>query len=74
MTNKSETEKTAAAVPAFDQEFSAKLFVSLNDLAMALATEDNETVRQSEVYKSAQEVIKVLKSIKEKSGQKEKSK
>lgn len=74
MANKSESEKSTPTMPAFDQEFSAKLFVSLNDLAMALATCEDETVRQSEVYKSAQEVIKVLKSIKEKSGQKEKNK
>ncbi|MCY0881250.1 MAG: hypothetical protein OWS74_04575 [Firmicutes bacterium] len=63
MSEKSSKEK----IPALDQEFSAKLFVALNDLAMALATTDSEEVRKSEVYQTAQEVIKVLKSIKKKS-------
>ncbi|CAI44174.1 hypothetical protein ARV1_gp19 [Acidianus rod-shaped virus 1] len=63
MSSKSEKEK----IPALDQEFSAKLFVALNDLAMALATCESEEVRKSEVYQTAQEVIKVLKSIKRKS-------
>ncbi|QJF12293.1 hypothetical protein QIT30_gp17 [Saccharolobus solfataricus rod-shaped virus 1] len=49
-----------------DKEFSAKLFVALDNLALELATVEDENIRKSELYKKAQEVIKILKEVREK--------
>ncbi|MCY0851058.1 hypothetical protein [Sulfuracidifex metallicus] len=62
MSEREEEKKTR-----FDKEFSAKLFVALDNLALELATIDDENIRKSDLYKKAQEVIKILKEIREKS-------
>jgi len=45
------------------QEITAKLYLALDDLTMALATCDDENVRKSEVFKKALEVVKVVKEM-----------
>ncbi|GAA0617107.1 hypothetical protein GCM10008943_34330 [Paenochrobactrum glaciei] len=44
-------------------ELTAKLYLALDDLTMALATEDKEEVRKSEVFQKALEVVKVVKEM-----------
>jgi len=44
-------------------EITAKLYLALDDLTLALATCDNENVRKSEVFQKALEVAKVLKEM-----------
>lgn len=44
-------------------EITAKLYLALDDLTLALATCDDENVRKSEVFKKALEVVKVLKEM-----------
>jgi hypothetical protein len=44
-------------------EITAKLYLALDDLTMALATCDDENVRKSEVFQKALEVVKVLKEM-----------
>ena len=44
-------------------ELTAKLYLALDDLTMALATCDDENVRKSEVFKKALEVVKVVKEM-----------
>ncbi|AZI75924.1 hypothetical protein SBRV1_gp35 [Sulfolobales Beppu rod-shaped virus 1] len=41
-------------------EVTAKLYMALDDLAFALALEEDEKIRKSDVFKKAQEVIKIL--------------
>ncbi|ALG96889.1 hypothetical protein AZ268_gp21 [Acidianus rod-shaped virus 2] len=60
------SEQLEEKKPKFDKEFSAKLFVALDNLALELATVEDENIRKSELYKRAQEVIKILKEIREK--------
>ena len=45
-------------------ELTAKLYLALDDLTMALATCDDENIRKSEVFQKALEVIKVVKEMK----------
>lgn len=49
-----------------EQKLGAELFMKINDLALALALEEDEKIRKSEVFKRAQEVIKIVKMINEK--------
>jgi len=44
-------------------EVTAKLYLALDDLTMALATCDEENIRKSEVFKKALEVVKVVKEM-----------
>jgi len=44
-------------------EVTAKLYLALDDLTMALATCDNEEIRKSEVFQKALEVVKVVKEM-----------
>ena len=44
-------------------EMSAKLYLALDDLTLALATCDDENVRKSEVFQKALEVVKVVKEM-----------
>jgi len=44
-------------------EITAKLYLALDDLTLALATCDDENVRKSEVFQKALEVVKVLKEM-----------
>ncbi|QJF12362.1 hypothetical protein QIT29_gp16 [Metallosphaera rod-shaped virus 1] len=60
------SEKEEEKKPKFDKEFSAKLFVALDNLALELATVEDENIRKTELYKKAQEVIKILKEVREK--------
>jgi len=36
---------------------------AINDIILSVATEENEIVKQSDVYRSAQKLIRVLKQI-----------
>jgi len=36
---------------------------AINDIILSVATEENEVVKQSDVYRSAQKLIKILKQI-----------
>jgi len=57
-------------------EVTAKLYLALDDLTMAIATTDNENIRKSEVFQKALEVVKVVKEMRklqvEKSNEEEK--
>ena len=44
-------------------ELTAKLYLALDDLTMALATCDDENIRKSEVFQKALEVVKVVKEM-----------
>ena len=44
-------------------EITAKLYLALDDLTMALATTDDENVRKSEVFQKALEVVKIVKEM-----------
>ncbi|ARQ96605.1 hypothetical protein CCL45_gp37 [Sulfolobus islandicus rod-shaped virus 5] len=44
-------------------ELTAKLYLALDDLTMALATCDSEEIRKSEVFKKALEVVKIVKEM-----------
>jgi len=44
-------------------EVTAKLYLALDDLTMALATTDNENIRKSEVFQKALEVVKIVKQM-----------
>lgn len=44
----------------------ARLFLAIDDLAFALALETDEKVKSSQVYRSAQEVIKIVYEIRQK--------
>jgi len=44
-------------------EVTAKLYLALDDLTMALATTDDENIRKSEVFQKALEVVKVVKEM-----------
>jgi len=44
-------------------EITAKLYLALDDLTLALATCDDENVRKSEVFQKALEVVKILKEM-----------
>ncbi len=52
-------KKKAKVAPGLPPEFGE----AINDLILAVATEENEIVKQSDVYKSAQKLIKILKQI-----------
>jgi hypothetical protein len=45
------------------QEITAKLYLALDDLTLALATCDDENVRKSEVFQKALDVVKILKEM-----------
>ena len=45
------------------QEITAKLYLALDDLTLALATTDDENVRKSEVFQKALEVVKIVKEM-----------
>jgi len=57
----SETKKKSNS----PSELTAKLYLALDDLTMALATCDDENIRKSEVFQKAIEVVKVVKKMKE---------
>ena len=44
-------------------ELTAKLYLALDDLTMALATCDDENIRKSEVFHKALEVVKIVKEM-----------
>ena len=44
-------------------EITAKLYLALDDLTLALATCDDENIRKSEVFQKALEVVKVVKEM-----------
>jgi len=44
-------------------ELTAKLYLALDDLTLALATCDDENIRKSEVFQKALEVVKVVKEM-----------
>ena len=44
-------------------ELTAKLYLALDDLTMALATCDDENIRKSEVFQKALEVVKIVKEM-----------
>ena len=44
-------------------ELTAKLYLALDDLTLALATCDSEEIRKSEVFKKALDVVKVVKEM-----------
>jgi len=44
-------------------EITAKLYLALDDLTLALATCDNEEIRKSEVFQKALEVVKIVKEM-----------
>ena len=44
-------------------ELTAKLYLALDDLTMALATCDSEEIRKSEVFQKALEVVKIVKEM-----------
>ena len=56
----SETKKKSN----LNTELTAKLYLALDDLTMALATCDDENIRKSEVFQKALEVVKVVKEMK----------
>ena len=57
-------EKTSKSVSrGKNDNITAKLFLAIDDLAFALALETDEKVKNSAVYKSAQEVIKIVYEI-----------
>jgi len=53
-------EKKKSNLPS---ELTAKLYLALDDLTLALATCDDENVRKSEVFQKALEVVKVVKEM-----------
>ena len=60
-------EKTSRSVSrARTDNVTARLFLAIDDLAFALALETDEKVKSSPVYKSAQEVIKIVYEIRQK--------
>jgi len=44
-------------------ELTAKLYLALDDLTLALATCDDENIRKSEVFQKALEVVKIVKEM-----------
>jgi len=44
-------------------EITAKLYLALDDLTLALATCDDENIRKSEVFQKALEVVKIVKEM-----------
>jgi len=58
-------------------EVTAKLYLALDDLTLAIATTDNEEIRKSEVFQKALQVVKIVKEMRrmqvEKSNEEEKS-
>jgi hypothetical protein len=44
-------------------EVTAKLYLALDDLTLALATCDDENIRKSEVFQKALEVVKIVKEM-----------
>ena len=66
----SETKKKSN----LSSEITAKLYLALDDLTMALATCDNEEIRKSEVFQKALEVVKVLKEMRKLQVKQEESK
>jgi hypothetical protein len=44
-------------------EITAKLYLALDDLTLALATCDNEEIRKSEVFQKALDVVKIVKEM-----------
>ena len=44
-------------------EVTAKLYLALDDLTLAIATTDNEEIRKSEVFQKALEVVKIVKEM-----------
>jgi len=55
-------------------EITAKLYLALDDLTLALATCDNEEIRKSEVFQKALEVVKVVKEMRKLQVKQEESK
>jgi len=55
-------------------EITAKLYLALDDLTLALATCDNEEIRKSEVFQKALEVVKVVKEMRKMQAKPEESK
>jgi len=46
-------------------EITAKLYLALDDLTMALATTDDENIRKSEAFQKALAVVKIVKQMRE---------
>jgi hypothetical protein len=44
-------------------EITAKLYLALDDLTLAIATTDDENIRKSEVFQKALQVVKVVKEM-----------
>ena len=55
-------------------EITAKLYLALDDLTLALATCDDENIRKSEVFQKALEVVKVVKEMRKLQVKQEESK
>jgi len=51
------------AKPNLSTELTAKLYLALDDLTLALATCDDENIRKSEVFQKALEVVKIVKEM-----------
>ena len=49
--------------PNLSSEITAKLYLALDDLTLALATCDDENIRKSEVFQKALEVVKIVKEM-----------
>jgi len=58
-TENESTRKRMKTISTLPPEFGE----AVNDLILSVATEENEIVKQSDVYKSAQKLIKILKQI-----------
>jgi len=48
---------------SLSSEITAKLYLALDDLTLALATCDDENIRKSEVFQKALEVVKIVKEM-----------
>jgi len=55
-------------------EITAKLYLALDDLTLALATCDDENIRKSEVFQKALEVVKIVKEMRKLQVKQEESK
>jgi hypothetical protein len=51
--------------PNLSTEITAKLYLALDDLTMALATTDDENIRKSEPFQKALVVVKIVKQMRE---------
>ena len=55
-------------------EITAKLYLALDDLTLALATCDDENIRKSEIFQKALNVVKVVKEMRKMQAKPEESK